>query len=157
MSQSTGGSLINRLEPVDIIGLPEHVTALAAGFAHTCALNSQGQMLCWGDNSHGQLGDENPDVHTSPVTVSGLDKDVVKVAAGNGYTCAITGQGAVKCWGRNDWHQLGDSTEIDRSTAADVTGLTSGAVDIAVGNVHACVLLQNSTVLGTDGLWLSRE
>lgn len=142
------GSLVDRLESVDIVNLPDDITTLAAGFAHTCALNSQGQVMCWGDNSHGQLGDENHDVHTTPVIVPGLDSGAVKVAAGNGYTCALTSQGGVKCWGKNDPYenQLGDGTETDRSVPADVPGLTSGAADIAAGNAHTCALMQNGKV-----------
>jgi hypothetical protein len=33
------------------------VTALAAGGSHQCALRSGGGVLCWGDNTNGQIGD----------------------------------------------------------------------------------------------------
>lgn len=149
------GSLTNQLKPVDVEGLPGDVIALSAGFAHTCALTSQGQVLCWGDNSYGQLGDGNHAIHTTPVIVPGLDSDIVKVATGNGFTCVLTSKSGVKCWGRNDQYigQLGDSTEIERFTPADVIGLTSGVVDIAAGNVYAAALLQNGRVTCWGMTW----
>jgi|GEM_PF-3641973 len=33
---------------------------LAAGFAHTCAINQNGRAYCWGDNSAGQIGNGTP-------------------------------------------------------------------------------------------------
>jgi alpha-tubulin suppressor-like RCC1 family protein len=140
------GSTVDRLEPVDIVGLPSAVAALAAGFTHTCALNSQGQVMCWGDNSHGQLGDDDPTVHMTPVIVPGLDGQIAEVAAGNGYTCALTTNGEVECLGLNDFDQLGDGTTEERSTPAVVLGLTSNVVNIAAGNSHNCALMESGRV-----------
>jgi len=140
------GSLVDRLEPVDIVGLSNNVTSLAAGFTHTCALNSQGQVMCWGDNSHGQLSDDDPTVHMVPVIVPGLDGQIAKVAVGNGYTCVLTSKGGVECWGLDDFGQLGDDTTEERSTPVDVIGLTSGVVDIAAGNNHNCALMASGRV-----------
>jgi len=143
------GSLINRPEPIDVPGLLGDVIAISAGFTHTCALTSHGQVLCWGDNSNGQLGNWKHDIHTLPKIVTGLDGGIVKVAAGNGYTCALSDMGGVKCWGRNDQYigQLGDGTEIERYTPADVNGLASGVVDIAAGSYHSAALLQNGRIV----------
>lgn len=42
--------------PVDVMGLSAGVRSLASGAQHTCAVNSSGGVLCWGDNGNGQLG-----------------------------------------------------------------------------------------------------
>src|SRR5687768_7352475 len=36
--------------------VPPHVTQVAVGFAHSCALISDGRVRCWGLNSEGRLG-----------------------------------------------------------------------------------------------------
>jgi hypothetical protein len=56
----------------------------------------------------------------------------------------LTG-GTVKCWGRNNYGQLGRGNTTDSSSPALVTGV-SNAVAIATGRWHACALLANGTV-----------
>lgn len=50
------GSGANSLLPVTVKGLPAKITQLAAGAAHTCALDEAGDLYCWGSNAQGQLG-----------------------------------------------------------------------------------------------------
>jgi alpha-tubulin suppressor-like RCC1 family protein len=122
------------------------VVAVAAGAAHACALTSTGGVECWGDNSFGELGDGTRTRRGGPVGVSGLSGGVVAVTAGGGHTCALTGSGAVKCWGENDYGQLGDGSNTDRSLPVPVSGLTSGVAAIAAGGQHTCAVTRRGAV-----------
>jgi alpha-tubulin suppressor-like RCC1 family protein len=134
------GTTTDRLSPVDVQSLTSGVTAGTAAEYFTCALTSGGGVLCWGDNSSGQLGDGTTTSRSTPVPVTGLTSGIAAVVAGGTHTCVLTTSGGVKCWGNNSHGQLGDGTTTDRVTPVDVSGLTSGIVAMAAGDRHTCVL-----------------
>ncbi len=140
--QLGNGTMINQNTPVDVIDLGGHVLALTAGGQHSCALTDTGAVKCWGRNDFGQLGDGTNTNRTAPVEVAGLTGGVRAVSAGHMHTCAVMTTGSVKCWGRNGNGQLGDGTKRDRNTPVDVSGLTSGAQDVASARDHTCALLE---------------
>ena len=85
--------------PVTVSALPG-VTDLTTGTSHTCALLSGGTVRCWGANFSGEIGSGNMvSPVTTPTAAQGISS-AVAVAVGSYTTCAILGNGSVKCWGR---------------------------------------------------------
>ncbi len=54
--------------PTAVLGL-SNITAIAAGQAHTCALDNEGAVHCWGQNDSGELGDGTIVTRYAPVSV----------------------------------------------------------------------------------------
>jgi hypothetical protein len=103
-----------------------------------------GGVKCWGANLFGEIGDGTRNSAPVPTDVFGLGSGVAAIALGGDggtHTCALTVGGAVKCWGRNTFGQLGVGTAISYSlTPRDVVGLASGVAAIVAGNRHTCAL-----------------
>ena len=134
------------------IDLSTGVTQVAPGGDHTCAL--QGTVAyCWGDNTYGQLGNNNklvsPIVPTTNVPFN--YNPVTAIAANRDYTCGIgqfagsSGFNNVECWGRNDVGQSGNGslTEYDYPAGGFVIAGNSTSVPTALsaGLDHACALV----------------
>ena len=135
------GSTTNTAAPVAVVGLSAPATALAAGWYHTCALLVGGAVECWGYNVYGQLGDGSVDNSAVPVGVMGLSSGVSALTAGVGHTCAVSDGGAARCWGYNQYGQLGNGLLANSATSVAVDGLASGVRSIAAGWSHTCAVL----------------
>jgi alpha-tubulin suppressor-like RCC1 family protein len=127
--------------PVSVWGLSSGVSAITAGFYHTCAL-TMGGMMCWGYNGYGQLGNDTYTNGKIPQYVNGLSNNVSAIAAGFYHTCALPSTGGVKCWGRNNFAQLGNNSTTDNPTPVNVSGLSSEMRAITAGDWHTCVAIE---------------
>jgi alpha-tubulin suppressor-like RCC1 family protein len=143
------GSTSQSLVPSTVAGL-SGVTAISAGATHTCAILSAGTARCWGGNAHGQLGN-NSTASTNAgatVAVSGIASGMTSLASGGYHTCAVVA-GAEKCWGDNEFGELGIGSLTDSHVPAAVGGLASGVVATTTGLYFSCALI---TVASTQEL-----
>jgi alpha-tubulin suppressor-like RCC1 family protein len=124
-----------------------NITTAAAGEGHTCALTTTGDVLCWGHNPYGQLGNGTITDRRLAAPVVGLEHRAVGIAAGEQHACAVMSSGRVRCWGSNTYGQLGDDTIMDRYTPVQVKGLASDVIDMAAGTAHTCALTSSGGVL----------
>ncbi|MFY0540730.1 RCC1 domain-containing protein [Nannocystis pusilla] len=94
------------------IPLDHPAIQIAAGYDRTCALLDTGALRCWGYNVYGALGIASPLTDTKFMTPVELPDvlvggDVAAIALSFEQTCAILTTGALRCWGRNFWGELG--------------------------------------------------
>lgn len=142
--------------PVDVAGLTSGVVDVSAGFNHACALTQSGGVKCWGSNQFGETGDSFSINYSSiPADVVGLNSNVRSVSAGVDHTCAVTAAGGVKCWGINDFGQLGygeispplpNGLEAPNVIPLDVVGLPASVSSVSAGYKHSCALTTSGAV-----------
>ena len=118
---------------------------IVAGLGHTCMTAGNGQVLCWGLNESGQVGDGGNVNQLKPVFVKDLD-EVVNLTAGSLHTCALKSNGEVWCWGENASGQLGDGTTSDSNLPMLVSELPDKAIAISGGEEFTCAMLMNNEV-----------
>jgi len=115
--------------------VPEIILNIVAGSKHTCAILTGGKVMCWGDNTSGQLGNNTGNNSDTPVPVYGLSRGVIALTAGIQSTCALISGGGVKCWGNG------------QITPVDVSGLASGVTAMAAGYRHTCAVTAGGGVI----------
>ena len=85
---------------------------VSAGYHHSCAILDNGDVKCWGRDQYGQLGDGGTNTDTNTPSSTAIDlgtgRTAVAVSAGGYHTCAILDNGDLKCWGKDNYGQLGD-------------------------------------------------
>ena len=112
-----GNSAVERCssDPLEVAG-GVRFTAVRAGYAHTCAVDSFANAFCWGSNSHGQLGTDDAghscraggqstNCSLTPLKVEGFSAR--SISAGRRHTCAVTELDRTICWGGNEYGQAG--------------------------------------------------
>jgi alpha-tubulin suppressor-like RCC1 family protein len=114
------GTLTNRSTPVAVPNLAGVVALSLGGSEHTCALVNGGAVKCWGRNMGGELGAGARTLYeSSPVAVTGLT-GVTGIDAGGRHTCVLLAGGSLKCWGDNEYGELGNRTLIDSPSPVEV-------------------------------------
>jgi alpha-tubulin suppressor-like RCC1 family protein len=137
---------------------------LSTGGSHSCALLDDHSVKCWGANNGGQLGlGDATNRGDLPNTMGdalkpldlGTGRTALTLALGANHTCALLDDHSVKCWGSNDYGQLGQGDTSSRGAAAGQMGdklpainLGTGrtAVQIAAALFNTCALLDNGAV-----------
>lgn len=115
------------MSPVSV-SLPITATSVTVGESYKCALGTQGDVYCWGSESH----------HKVP-----LPGPARSVAAGRAHACVALQNGHVYCWGENNAGQIGiGSTGGTVTTPTQVIGLTQRAVRVTAGENFSCAILE---------------
>lgn len=129
--------------PVAVPGVTG-ATAISTGLYAACVLLSDGSVRCWGENVMGQVGNgADGSVVGTPVPVSGLS-DVVGLAAGGNYSCAVSANGTVECWG--DMYAA-SGTILYTYSANPTSIVVSNVTSLAAGLFAACALQSNGAVV----------
>ena len=129
---------------LEVPDVPGDMADVAVGDNHSCALDTKGNVRCWGANGRGQLGRTTPPSSNRPLLVEGVS-GATRVVAGGSFTCVLIA-GEVWCWGQNASGELGDGSSVfQRAAPAKVAGLAN-VVAIGAGREHACAVLVDGSV-----------
>jgi hypothetical protein len=141
---------------VGFIDLGGTAVDVEAGGWHVCAIMGDAKLKCWGDNLYGQLGYNHNNYIgdtelPSSVGFVNVGNDVIALALGGHHTCVLTDQQTVRCWGVNNYGQLGRGNTInigDNEHPSSVGPVNVGGpvAAIAAGHYHTCALLVGGDV-----------
>jgi alpha-tubulin suppressor-like RCC1 family protein len=153
------GEMGGELPFVDL-GEGAEAVQVAGWWDTTCVLLSTGRVKCWGTTNttwfdlwpgaDGYIGDAPGEMGGALPELSTEDgRDVVEVEVGHGFFCVRLDDGGVRCVGYNEFGQLGqghDDTLTRWLSDVPDTDLGEPAVQLGLGDSHACVLLESGNV-----------
>lgn len=119
---------------------------LSAGRKHSCRVNADQTVSCWGFSMYGALGSGLLESNLSaPTVVPGLT-GVEEVAVGSNHTCARLGDGTVRCWGMATNGRIGHGVSAEYVDVPTPVLNLSGAVQLAAGEGNSCAVLGDGSV-----------
>jgi alpha-tubulin suppressor-like RCC1 family protein len=150
-------STVTSAVPVAVKGLTDAIAVAVGGIdgaGTSCAVRTNGKVVCWGFGGNGWLGNGSSASSKVPVEVTGVT-DAIAVSMSDKHACALRG-GALSvgfnavCWGNNELLQLGDT--IANSGAFSLTpkrvaiGSSSEGVALSSGAAHTCTVYASGGV-----------
>jgi alpha-tubulin suppressor-like RCC1 family protein len=125
------------------------VQQVATGDRFTCAVvvvDTTAEVLCWGTNGAGQLGDVDAPSGAEPHTVALPEGDVVQLTAGAQFVCARHASGRVSCWG-NNWQGALGHGPLEAGQPPGFVDDLEDATDLDAGTDHACAVRRDGSVV----------
>ncbi len=132
------------------VGSAGAAPSVQVGVGFACSTTAVNGVICWGDNTDGQLGNGNVGGWSLvPVPVTGLDSGVIDLAVGSGNACAALVSGNVRCWGDNSQSTLGQTfASLNRSAVPVTIPGVAGASRVTVGGLgSACAVVAGGQVM----------
>ncbi|KAF2892607.1 hypothetical protein ILUMI_13565 [Ignelater luminosus] len=131
------------------------IVDICAGREHCLILDDTGNVYSFGRGSRGQLGHGSLEDELEPKLIEALAGiKISKIATGGWHSCAVSAEGDVYTWGWNGNGQLGigkiNEEAVGVMAIPQVVDFPddSNAIDVACGNRHTIVLLDNADLFG---------
>ena len=142
------GTQTNRSIPVQVmnsnLSYVEDIKSIAAGHYHSLALTIEGNVLSWGYNASGQLGDGSNLNQLYPVRVKELE-NIILIQTFGFHSIALKNDGSLWTWGKNDYGQLGISSPAYSNTPIRLQSQIKWK-SIAAGLCHSMALDENGSL-----------
>jgi alpha-tubulin suppressor-like RCC1 family protein len=121
---------------------------VSCGFRASCGIKSDGSLWTWGGgNNTGVLGLNNPSPSaiSSPIQTVAYGYDWKSVEMGFGFVLAIKTNGSLWAWGDNTYGQLGDNTDVNKSSPVQI-GSNLTWSQISCGEYYASAIKTDGTL-----------
>jgi alpha-tubulin suppressor-like RCC1 family protein len=115
---------------------------ISAGGQHTCRINLDHTLWCWGAAGNGQAGQPVDLMHQNILTPEqvGSDSNWTDVSAGSYlHSCGVKADYSLWCWGYNNNGQLGTGTNSGENQPKQI-GLGTHWVSVTAGAYHSCAI-----------------
>jgi alpha-tubulin suppressor-like RCC1 family protein len=141
------------------VSIPGGATKIASGGHRNCALNTSGDIYCWGAFALGSNTTTADSLHPIKVNANGGSVKFTAVGVGTTHSCGVATDGVVWCWGYGGSGQLGNggSSYVERLPVAATPQPAIVASSLGLGGTHSCAVAGNGHKLYCWGLGTSGQ
>ncbi|MEO1336135.1 MAG: hypothetical protein AAFV29_10850, partial [Myxococcota bacterium] len=145
---ATGAFQRDELQPVRTqLAFP--IEQAFRGAFHTCAIVSENDAFCWGNNQDAQLGVPEVQVNTAtPERLAPLPEvGWASMSLGSFHSCALDTSDRVWCWGQNQFGQSGRpeiGAPVVLPALVDLRPSNEQVTEVAAGAFHTCALVDGT-------------
>jgi alpha-tubulin suppressor-like RCC1 family protein len=126
------------LSAVDHGGPTGSVARVTAAGAHACTLDARGSVACWGEGGwapNAKASFANPGISAATA-----------ISSGDSFACALSQEGIVSCFGRNEQGELGANPDEDNHVTPMAVRNVKRATAVASAESHSCAILEDRSV-----------
>jgi alpha-tubulin suppressor-like RCC1 family protein len=134
------GTAVVKKSPVQTIAGGTNWKQVACGYFTAAAIKTDGTLWTWGDNTNGGLGDGTVVQKSSPVQTIAGGTNWKQVSLGNYFTSAIKTDGTLWTWGDNTWGQLGNNTDVKKSSPIQTIAGGTNWKQVSCGPIHSAAI-----------------
>jgi len=144
LGDNTAGT--DKSSPIQTVSGGTNWKQVSVGDFYTASIKTDGTLWTWGHNTYGQLGDNTIVHRSSPVqTVSG-GTNWKQVAGGISHTAAIKTDGTLWTWGRGQYGQLGDNSQVNKSSPVQTVAGGTNWKQVAGGQDYTAAIKTDGTL-----------
>ena len=129
--------------PVKIM---DDVICVSLGFLHSAAVTTDGSLYTWGCNRNGQLGNGKSgesEIEAEPVKIM---ENVQYVSVGDEHSAAITEDGSLYMWGRNDSGQVGNGKSGENEIQTEPVKIMDNVQYVSLGAEHSAAITKDGSL-----------
>jgi alpha-tubulin suppressor-like RCC1 family protein len=129
----------------EITSIPTNITFISSGCQHTLALDENGDVWSWGQNSYGPLGLGHNNNQPTPTKVI-LPSPITQISVGGNFSAALSKEGVLFLWGYSSHGQIGLGSTDHKNTPQQLP-LSETVVYFSCGYDHILALTENGKLL----------
>ncbi|EGR32173.1 regulator of chromosome condensation, putative [Ichthyophthirius multifiliis] len=122
----------------------QNIINIDCGQQFSAAVSSSGKVYTWGNNDHGQLGNNQSIYQARPNQVTGFGGNkIINISCGDNFIAALSNEGKLFTWGYGNDGQLGHSNRNDLYAPKQIE-FKEKIIKVDCGGTHTAFLTQNN-------------
>ena len=124
----------------------DDVSCVSLGFNHSAAVTSDGSLYTWGCNTYGQLGNGKSGENEAEAEPVKIMDNVQYVSLGGQHSAAVTKDGSLYMWGKNDYGQIGNGKSGENEIQPEPVKIMDNVQYVSLGMLFSAAVTKDGSL-----------